>query len=197
MLREFGLGFGEHHSLTVVAPNGAGPRGRPVSKRSGWVRYVSVLAIFAAAGLHAETGYNAWLRYAPLDEPALTQYRQATPAVIVALSDTGLEASARNESIRGIRGMLGRTLRAESAIPKESAIVLGTLEELRRAAPQFHLDATLAADGYWLKTVAAGPLHYTVIAAANSRGVLYGAFALLRKIPLGESIANLDEKQSP
>src|ERR1700683_378539 len=53
------------------------------------------------------------------------------------------------------------------------------------------------ADGAWLRTVAVGPLHYTVVAAANNRGVLYGAFALLRKIALGESIANLDEKQSP
>jgi alpha-glucuronidase len=150
-----------------------------------------------AVSLHAETGYNAWLRYAPLDEPALTQYRQSTPAVIVSLGNTGPEASARDESIRGLRGMVGRTLRAESAIPKESAIVLGTLDELHRAAPEFHLDANLAADGYWLKTVASGPLHYTVVAASNNRGVLYGAFALLRKIALGESIVNLDEKQSP
>src|SRR5580704_10607057 len=181
----------DRRSISVVCLSG-----RMTDHKGRWS--VLPLVVFAAAfSLHAETGYNAWLRYAPLDEPALTQYRQSTPAVIVSLNNSGPEANARDESIRGIRGMLGRTLRAESAIPKESAIVLGTIEELRRDAPQFHLDATLAADGYWLKTVAAGPLHYTVIAAANSRGVLYGAFALLRKIPLGESIANLDEKQSP
>ena len=34
-----------------------------------------------------------------------------------------------------------------------------------------------------------------VITGSNDRGVLYGAFALLRKIALGESIAKLDEKQ--
>ncbi len=32
---KYDLVFREDHSLTVVAPNGAGPRGRPVSKRSG------------------------------------------------------------------------------------------------------------------------------------------------------------------
>ena len=31
-----------------------------------------------------------------------------------------------------------------------------------------------------------GGIRYTVITAANDRGVLYGAFALLRKIALGE-----------
>ncbi len=151
----------------------------------------SLLAMAAIAGLHAETGYNAWLRYAPLDNPP------ALPAVIVTVSDTGPEASARDELIRGLRGMTGKTLRAETSIPKESAIVLGTLDELRREAPQFHLDSNQPADGYWLKTIVAGPSHYTVIAAANPRGVLYGTFALLRKIALGESIANLDEKQAP
>src|SRR5580658_8494801 len=59
-----------------------------------------VLALIALAtfSLHAETGYNAWLRYAPLDEPALTQSRQATPAAIVSLNSTGPEASARDEA---------------------------------------------------------------------------------------------------
>ena len=134
-------------------------------RRYQMLRDLCLLILFAALSLHAETGYNAWLRYAPLDEPALTQYRQATPAAIVALNSTGPESSARGEAIRGLRGMLGRTLRAETAIPKESAIVLGTLEEFRRAAPQFHLDATLAADAYWLKTVTIGPIRYTVVTA--------------------------------
>ena len=155
------------------------------------------LVVFAVAGLRAETGYDAWLRYARLDDAAVAQYRQVVPGVIVASSDNGLEVSARDESIRGLRGMIGRTLRSESGIPKESAIILGTLEEVRRAAPQFHLDGNLAADGYWLKTVVVGPLHYTVITGSNSRGVLYGSFALLRKIALGEAIASLDEKQAP
>ena len=36
-----------------------------------------------------------------------------------------------------------------------------------------------------------------VITGANDRGVLYGAFALLRKVALGESIAKLDESSEP
>ena len=50
----------------------------------------------------------------------------------------------------------------------------------------------------WLKTVAAGGLRYTVVAASDARGLLYGGFALLRKIALGDTaVANLDEHQSP
>src|ERR1035438_5774516 len=78
--------------------------------------------------LHAESGADAWLRYAPLDE------------------------STQPELLRGIRGMLGRTLRVQSGMPKESAIVLGTLADLKQAAPQLNLEADLPADGYWLTT---------------------------------------------
>src|SRR5260221_8332 len=59
------------------------------------------------------------------------------------------------------------------------------------------LKADLAPDAFWLKTAAKNGIHYTVVTASNDRGVLYGTFALLRKIALGESIANLDEKQTP
>jgi alpha-glucuronidase len=151
-----------------------------------------------SAVLHAETGYNAWLRYAALDDSSAAGYRASLPATVTVIGDDApVLASARAEVIRGIRGMLGRTPREEATIPKEDAIVLGTLDKLHSAAPQFHLDATLAPDAYWLKTIAAGPLRYTVVTASNDRGVLYGAFALLRKVAMGEPVANLDEKQAP
>ena len=59
------------------------------------------------------------------------------------------------------------------------------------------LEASLDGDGYWLKTVRAGATRYTVVTAATDHGVLYGSFALLRKIALGEPVAELDEKQAP
>src|SRR6266850_3039131 len=142
------------------------------------------LALLMIGGIHAETGYDAWLRYAPIEN------RQSIPAVIASIGDSKLIESARQEAIRGVRGMLGRTLRAETGLPKEDAIILGTLAGLQ----QLHLNANLKPDGYLLKTVRMDKLTYTVVTAANDRGVLYGTFALLRKIATGESI---DEQQSP
>ena len=135
------------------------------------------LLLFAVA-LHAETGYQAWLRYAPLEAPP------AVPAVVSVVEDSPLAGSARQELIRGLRGMTGRTLRAETGLPQEGAIVLGTLAQLARVAPEWRLDAKLAAGGYCLKTVATGRARYIVIAGADERGVLYGSFALLRRIAL-------------
>ena len=154
-------------------------------------------AALAIVCLHAETGYDAWLRYQPLEGTALASVQAALPAAITALGDAAPEAAARGELIRGLRGLVGRTLRVEAGIPAESAVVLGTLDELSRTAPKWNLRATLAEDGYWLKTVTDHGARYTVVTATNPRGVLYGAFALLRKISLGEPMDSLDERSAP
>ncbi len=94
------------------------------------------VCLLSAWTLQAETGYNAWLRYVPLEGSALHQYDVNVPAVIVTAGDSKVVAQARDELVRGVRGMLGRTLRTESQMPKEPAILLGTLDELKRLMPQ-------------------------------------------------------------
>jgi alpha-glucuronidase len=157
----------------------------------------SLICLIAAARLHAETGYDGWLRYASLEGAALREYRDAVPPLVVTYGSSPVIASARQEFIRGVRGMLERIPRVESGAPREGAVLLGTLQEIRRAAPELRLEASLPEDGFWLKTVRAGSVRHLVIAGGNERAVLYGTFALLRKIALGEPLAELDEKQSP
>ncbi len=127
--------------------------------------------------LFGETGYDAWLRYAPTAQPV------SLPAVVATSDDSLLTASARQELIRGVRGMLGKTLRVETGEPTESAIVL-------------RADETAPVDGYSLRATTIGGFRCLVI-SGNGRGVLYGVFALLRKIALGQPIANLDERDAP
>ena len=141
------------------------------------------LAFLICVSLHAETGRAAWLRYA--------QTSASVPSVLATLGGSPLFDSARDEILRGIRGMAGKTLRLERGMPKENAIVIGALD----AFP--NLSANLPPDAYWLKSVRSGTIEYTIVTASNDRGVLYGSFALLRKIALGQPIANLDEKQVP
>jgi alpha-glucuronidase len=161
------------------------------------LRALLLTFLFPVVTLHAESGADAWLRHAPLDEASARPYRASLPAAIVTFNHSPVARSAQDEMLRGVRGMLDRTLRVQTTLPAERAIVLGTLADLHRAAPQLRLDADLPLDGYWLTTASLNGVSYTVIAAANDRGVLYGTFAFLRKIALGEPIAALDEKQSP
>jgi alpha-glucuronidase len=114
--------------------------------------------VLLSGSLRAETGYDAWLRYAPPPGPALQQYR-ALPAVVTTLGPSPVLLNARQELIRGLRSILGRTLRAESGMPKESAILLGDIDQIQDLIP----GASLAPDGYLLKSVERDGLRYMVV----------------------------------
>jgi alpha-glucuronidase len=161
------------------------------------LKFFAVAGLFLLPAIQAETGHDAWLRYAPLSDAAAQPYLAGLPAAITAYGASPVVQSAQRELVRGVRGMLGRTLRVQTALPAESAILLGTLADLRAAAPQLRLEADLPPDGYWLTTATANGISYLVITAADDRGVLYGAFTFLRKIGAAEPVAKLNERQSP
>jgi alpha-glucuronidase len=155
----------------------------------------ALAALVAAAGLHAENGHDAWLRYAPLDAARAAQDRQALPAVVVTLGQSPVVDSARDELIRGVRGMLGVTLREESSIPTtEGAIVLEAIGNVRSAA----LFGPGAGPGsYLVETRREREHRYLDVFANDDRGVLYGVFALLRRMALGGSLEHLSLVRSP
>jgi alpha-glucuronidase len=154
-------------------------------------------ALVTAAATVAETGYDAWLRYAAIDDAGVRLRYVSLPPAVMVLGDSPVLRAAQEELVRGVRGMLGRTLRIEERLPPESAIVLGTLDAIGKAVPAVRLSGDLPADGYWLKTAAVNGVAYLVITGPNDRGVLYGVFALLRNIGLHQPVLELDERQAP
>src|ERR1700750_1314500 len=101
------------------------------------MRLILLTAVLCGC-LSAETGYDAWLRYQPIREPAvLNQYRKL-PATVVVLDSSAPVLSAQAEMFRAVSGMLGRTLRTPRRMVDEDMIVLGTFAETSRfqvAAP--------------------------------------------------------------
>lgn len=144
--------------------------------------------------VRAETGAEAWLRYAALSPEAAKGYANL-PGKIVVLRDSEVVKSAEQELVRGISKMSGKTVSEGVSSSHGRSILLGTLAELHRAAPELRPPVGLKADGYWLKTAKIHGSECLVVTAATDRGVLYGVFALLSKIARGESIAGIDEVQ--
>ena len=146
--------------------------------------------------LFADTGAEAWLRHAALDGTTLAEARRALPAAVLTLGASPLQQSARGELIAGVRGLLGRTLREQPAPPREGSIVLATLAQLQ-SIPGLRIDAALPADAFLLKSVSVAGVRHLVVTAANDAGVLYGTFALLRRIALGQPLIGLDIRETP
>ena len=120
----------------------------------------------------AETGYSAWLRYAPIEDDIIRRRYDAMPASVFALGDSASIQAAQRELILGVRGMLGRTLRAEVRPTNESTIILGTLGSVKEAEPTLRLAGNLRDDGYLLKRVSLNGHPSILITAPNDRGVL-------------------------
>ena len=153
-------------------------------------------SLVISASATAETGAAAWLRYAPLDGQSAKNYSHL-PATVVVFGNSVVLTSAQSELVRGLRGMLGRTLREEKTLPAENSIILGTFAALKDLSPELARRADLREDGFLLSAEKIRGLDCVVIAAPNDRGVLYGVFALLSKIARNEPLAGLHELQQP
>ena len=154
------------------------------------------LTLLSPDSVRAESGYDAWLRYAPIAEPARSQYA-SLPAGVVALGHSLVVRTARDELTRGVRSMLGRRLIASPSLGGEAAIVLGTTDLVRAALPAVAVPDLDRSDGFWLGTAIASGRRLIVVSGRSDRGVLYGTFALLRRIALQESTDPLDEREQP
>ncbi len=159
--------------------------------------YVAFLVgAIQASSLHAESGHDAWLRFARLDARAARMY-ETLPASVVVLGDSVVLQTAQRELTRGIKGMLGKTLRAELDLPRKESFILGTLKEVLTAIHEIQTKDKLVQDGFWITTRQVGGFSCVIVTGSTDRGVLYGVFALLSKIARNESIAALDERQEP
>src|SRR5437763_69257 len=92
--------------------------------------------------------------------------------------------------------MLDRPFRAAAELSSEPAIILGTTAALHSAASDVQ-PPQIQGDGFWLTKRQVRGVDSILVVGLTERGVLYGAFALLRRIALGESIEYLDEVQQP
>lgn len=166
----------------------------PVIVRSRFALLLLFLSLSTAA--LAEDSSLAWLRYAPPFGSRAVPAYDNMPAALVNLDASSVAGSAQNEMLRGVRSMLGRTLRVETSLPAEDAWVLGTPSEIT-AALESYPKPSLAAQGFSLAVLRARGHRYWIIAGADPNGILYGTFHVLSGIAQGLAFSQLTGSQSP
>lgn len=75
--------------------------------------------LVAAWTADAETGADAWLRYARLAPNEVMEYK-SVPEVAVVPGESAILASATTELVRGVHGILGKTLRRTPTLPQQN-----------------------------------------------------------------------------
>jgi alpha-glucuronidase len=146
----------------------------------------------------AETGYDLWLRYAPVESAERrAAYLSAVKSIVVPTRmPTG--AVIRAELQRGLSHMLGASVTARESV-EDGAVVVGTPATSPLVAG-LRWDKALAAagdEGYVIRSATVDGHAAIVIASRREVGSLYGAFHLLRLIQTGQPIAALDLTERP
>lgn len=149
--------------------------------------------------VHAEDGYELWLRY-PLisDSTLLAQYHAAVTHIVIGADSPTLRA-ARDELALGLKGLLGLDVAIEPGVVRDGALIAGTPagSPLIASLPLASELAELSDEGYVIRAMTVDGRRAIVIAANRDIGVLYGAFHFLRTLQTHGSLDDLNAASAP
>jgi alpha-glucuronidase len=152
-----------------------------------------LLSLCLAHLLHAEDGYNLWLRYKRVDNNnLLVSYRKTITAVQVAGQSPTMDA-VRKELELGLNGLLDTHIPTKNT-PTGNTLIAGTYQALSALKPE---DKPAGPEGFLIISKVIDGKHYTIVTANTETGVLYGAFHLLRLIQTQQPIENLHIISAP
>jgi alpha-glucuronidase len=92
--------------------------------------------------------------------------------------------------------MMGRTLHLDGNV-REKAIILGTINGIRKIVPGFESPKPLQGDGFLLASRRVRSFDCIIITSTTERGVLYGGFAFLSMMARGENVTTRPCKSAP
>ncbi|MFI5256437.1 MAG: alpha-glucuronidase family glycosyl hydrolase [Gemmatimonadales bacterium] len=160
---------------------------------------LSSLLLAASRAATAEDGSELWLRYRQTPDVArLAEYRSRAGAVVMSGDSPTLEV-ARDELLRGLRGILGEPVAVAGTFAGSGVVVVGTARSSSyiAALPLAGELPALGRDGFLLRATTVNGRRAIVVAANTDIGVLYGVFALLREMQIGRDIDDLHVRSVP
>jgi alpha-glucuronidase len=200
------LRIGDNGSALVLAglavargARSSAPVGRLVVLRMlSRVVGATLFALALTCPARAETGYDLWLRYVPIDDARTRDaYRAALASVVVHASSPTTRAIER-ELMRGLQGLLGAAPARHDRVDRDGALVVVTPgSPFARELGWTDVLERQGAEGYVIRPARLSGHRVTVIASQGDVGALYGAFHLLRLVQSRQPLSPLDVVQRP
>ncbi|APP75816.1 alpha-glucuronidase [Xanthomonas vesicatoria ATCC 35937] len=173
---------------------------RPMGRSRACTRALALMwlvllggVLLPAAPVHAEDGYELWLRYQKVRD---AEPLRANAQTLVIASDSPTLHAARDELTRGVQGLLGYALHSAATVTADGAILLGAASAPQITALQLKTD-DLGREGYLIQTVRVDGHRATAIVGGSDVGALYGVFHFLRLLQTGQPVSALDVRESP
>lgn len=160
--------------------------------------YIAAL-ILCMPMLHAENGYDLWLRYQKVDNSQLLNSYSKTLAKLNFPVNSATLTEAKKELQQGLDGLLDTNLPETDGISKGTLLV-GTPASSKVLSGIHAITneiSGLGDEGFLIKTLKVNGTPYTVIAARKDMGVMYGVFHFLRLLQTQSDIKELNITQMP
>ena len=160
--------------------------------------YIAAL-ILCMPMLHAENGYDLWLRYQKVDNSQLLNSYSKTLAKLNFPVNSATLTEAKNELQQGLDGLLDTNLPETDGISKGTLLVgppasSKVLSDIHAITNEI---SVLGDEGFLIKTMKVNGTPCTVIAARKDMGVMYGVFHFLRLLQTQSDIKELNITQVP
>jgi alpha-glucuronidase len=148
-----------------------------------------LLCLMIPQKLHADDGYQLWLKYTPIADPtvAATYRRQLQGWRVV--SEGATAEIARTELRRAFTGLFGKTI-PEMAASVNHQLIIGTSQSPLLASLHTKVDG-LAPDGFVITHTRIQGKESIAIVSATETGTLYGVFHFLRLLQTGQPLAEV------
>ena len=160
---------------------------------------ILILSLLAASTLHSDDGYRLWLNYHPIPKsPELTAYREAFGQIVVP-SNSATCGIIREELRRGLEGLLTQKISASGSAQSGGLLLVGTPGSNRRIRSLVAGEKMeqLGKEGFIIRSIRNKGQRVILVSANDDRGLLYGAFALLRLIETRRPVDSLSMTSVP
>lgn len=141
-------------------------------------------------------GYEAWLQYRRTDQG--TKLKQYAPYChIAAVIQDEVMRTAVNELSQGLEAITGHSVAVAETLGESSGILLGIFGASEAIDEAIHADVarSVKTEGYAIQIHAGA--EQIAIGAADSTGLLYGVFHLLRIMATGGDVKTLNRVENP
>ncbi|MFD1218279.1 alpha-glucuronidase family glycosyl hydrolase [Microbulbifer celer] len=163
-------------------------------------RALLLFAVFlaAATGVHAEDGYDLWLRYQPLEAEAREKYRPQLRQLVIPGSEQSPTLKAiEGELVRGVGGLLKRAPGVSAGVNGDGFVLVATPKASRDVRAQNFPVHKLGEEGYLVRSTTIRGHRGTVVAANSELGLLYGSFHLLRLLQTRSALEGVSIESRP
>ncbi|MRH42779.1 alpha-glucuronidase [Aquibacillus halophilus] len=146
-----------------------------------------------------EKGYSCWLQYNKITDSKLIEEYLPYCLSLSFTEDSPIVRSAVEELADGVKSMLDKEPTIYNYFSNDASIILGTYESINLSDYELSSDLfeKLNDESYVLKSVNKEGNNKILLVGKSDKGILYGAYHLLRLIQTRKSVNSLDLVESP